>query len=74
MTSGGCGSQSCTGPNNYFIQDNDGGFLGVTGQLLANNSWIGGRVEKCRFIARVNGYLCENTGFGVMEYESVARD
>jgi hypothetical protein len=38
---GGCGSIDCTGPNNYFIYDQDGSFTGTPTQLLANNSIIG---------------------------------
>ncbi len=38
---GGCGEFDCTGPNNYFIYDQDGSFTGVKSQLIANNSVIG---------------------------------
>lgn len=37
----GCGEISCTGPNNYIIQDQTGEFLGTAGTMIANNSKIG---------------------------------
>jgi hypothetical protein len=47
---GGCGELQCTGPNNYFIHDQDGKFTGTPSQILANNSMIGDHEGACTFI------------------------
>ncbi len=47
---GGCGQLDCTGPNNYFIYDQDGNVTGSPSQILANNSMIGDYESACTFI------------------------
>ena len=70
----GCGNFACTGLNNYIIQDHSGQFLGFNGTILANNSWIGEGEASCVASPLMNGYVCNSTDFGVLEYESVAKD
>jgi hypothetical protein len=72
--SGGCGNFSCTGRNNYFIEDHSGTFIPNGGILLANNSVIGDNTLGCTFISAINGHHCIRRDFAVLEYENIAPD
>lgn len=71
---GGCGELDCTGPNNYFIFDQDGSFTGQISQLLANNTVIGSKESSCTSLPVSNGHWCKFDKLGVLEYESIAPD
>lgn len=72
---GGCGELDCTGPNNYFIHDQDGAFTGSPSQILANNSVVAADPSlNCREIPEINGHLCDTEDLVVLEYESIAPD
>lgn len=65
-----CGGIYCTGPNNYFIDDQDGKFTGVVSQILANNSVIGDNEPSCQRVAAINGHWCNESSFAILSYES----
>ena len=65
-----CGGISCTGANNYFIDDQDGKFTGQVSQILANNSVIGDHESVCQSLSAWNGHWCNSSFFAVLEYES----
>lgn len=65
---------TCTGKNNYFIEDHSSTFIPSGGILLANNSAIGDNTPGCTFVPAINGYHCLRRDFAVLAYESIAPD
>lgn len=63
---GGCGNITCTGKNNYIIEDHSGTFLPGGGFLLANNTPIGSNTPSCTFISSINGHHCLRNDFGAL--------
>ena len=41
---------------------------------MSNNSVIGKNEDLCDFYEEINGHWCEGNEFGILEYESIARD
>jgi len=71
---GGCGNMTCTGKNNYIIQDNTATLFPNVGVLIANNSWVGDGTSQCTYNPTINGHYCTRSDIGVLEYESIAPD
>lgn len=68
-----CGVTKCTGLLNYFITDEDGGFLGVNGSLLAP-AFINGTEPGCTYSATMLGYSCTSNSYSILYCESNADD
>ena len=62
-----CGLFPCTGKLNYFIEDHDGSLLGKRGAWIPNSE-IGNGTDECVFNEKMNGFICEDEEFVVMEY------
>jgi hypothetical protein len=57
---------TCTGKNNYIIEDHSGTFLPNGGFLLANNSDIGDNTPGCTKVPSINGHYCQRNDFGAL--------
>ena len=48
----------CTGPNNYYIHDHTGEFVGEVSQIISNNTVIGDNEDTCEWVPEMNGHWC----------------